>query len=1074
MIGRLCAGPKGGGSAGGLSEYLIGYAVAGKGSSKEEIAEALDGVYLEAERRTDLGVGALWSPEAGHGTRPSAILVRNCASLSTAALEMDADAAVNGAVQHATHHFVWSFRTCESGVLTDAQAVQYVSEVLDKLGLGHHRQQLVVHRDTMVRDESGTVTVGNLHLHAAIGSVDPRTGMAYETRGIWKHMARTEREVELAHGLEHDNGLYVVRDPGTRRARVEEATPDELAAWRRERREERLVAMERRSAEGYRARDTTFDRYADATVAPRLRTAMTLARDQDREPDWATLHAVAARYGCELQQDGDGRVILRDVGVGELRLEHERGRREVRTAMAAAGAERDEIDAAIAASKSGHEKVEAVERDRKREHGESLLLDDVLDDDCADMPAFQREDEAERAVVALVEHRPEVVLRDITAQSSTFGRDDVDAWLVLRIADPAQIERLGDLVVGHESVRVLEVDSRYPLLTTTEILDVEGRLDADARELAARASGFSSADIDAAVATYEAAMSESGGKPFCLSQEQRDALHSLERGGLVAIEGLPGTGKTTIQAAVRVLAQSQGREREIVGLTLSQAAAERLESEAGFSCVNTSRARIMEESGAPVIPRKGIVVVDEAAMVDSRAMGRILSLARERGSMVIAIGDTRQLQPIDAGASFRIVREAAKGAGTYSELRDIQRQRRDWHREAVSTLADAIVEGDNAKRLALVKGALEKLEANGAIAWSASRDSALDEAVTLTRSYRAAGFSDTLLLAGDKDTVRHLSEEDRRRDGREGRGRSYRTDGGMRELTVGDRFIFLENSLSGKRALGVRNGDRGDVVAVTASRISVRLDRDDGRVVTFSPRSYRAWDHGNALTVHKAQGASVGATVAALDRSTSAELAFVAASRSKHALALVIPRTAFRDLDDLAKHVSERISLKTTSQTYDEILERTGGKETIRVRKIERQRDAESSPLRRTWQAEVVEPMRAERDRRVLAVRSVYDARKKEIALSHAPLGERLDLGRTALCEFRSAVQDVHRSTKAPTYAAWLREREAEDQRLRYLHRSHEAKNEHSLTSGRGSAIRSTHKRKLTHEVSHDHHGHNR
>ena len=227
----------------------------------------------------------------------------------------------------------------------------------------------------------------------------------------------------------------------------------------------------------------------------------------------------------------------------------------------------------------------------------------------------------------------------------------------------------------------------------------------------------------------------------------------MSSGSLVAIDGLPGVGKTTIQGVIRVLGELTGRE--VVGLTLSQAAAERLESEAGFRCVNTARARILEEGRIPVIPHGGIVVVDEAAMVDSRANGRILQLARERGSAVLQVGDQRQLQPIDFGASFRIVEDATRAAGTHSELREIQRQERTWHREAVAMLADAIVERDDSKRLELVRRALGTLTDHGALVWTANRDEAIDVAISRSHEYKAAGL-DTLHM--DRDSV-HTSQK---------------------------------------------------------------------------------------------------------------------------------------------------------------------------------------------------------------------------------------------------------------------------------------------------------------------------
>ncbi len=1037
MVGKLCAAPAAGGGASGLIEYLVGYAISEKGATREEISDVLDAVYAEAEARADLGVDAIWSPTAGGGARPSSILVRNCASFSSASLEIDADAARNPGVRTGAMHFVWSWNTRESGKLTDEQVHAHVGDVLTKLDLGHHRSVAVVHRDTLVyerdldgsvrRDEGDNAVVrdGNLHVHVAVGSVDPGLGFAYDRTGLHRRMAWAEREVELDHGLDHDHGLAVVQDAGLETAHVRWADVHELAAWRAERKEERLVRQERRSFEGYRQRDGTFERYADATVAPRLQVALDLARQRGRDPDWATLHAVAARYGCELHAEPQGRVIVRDVGIGELRLAHEEERRELRRALTPQGIEVGEIEQRVAEMRSEHAKAETDERLRKRESGEVLPLDAVLNDGRSDMPTFQTIEESEQDIIDRIGGDPAIVLSDVTAQSSTFTREDIDLWLASRISDPTEIERLGDRVVGDGSVRVLSADTAQPLMTTTEVLAIEDRLENDAKALARSGSGLTRGDIDRAITAYEAQESTRRAEHFELSTEQRDALHGLSRGSLVTMDGLPGVGKTTIQGAVRVLGEQTGRE--VVGLTLSQAAAERLELEAGFKCVNTARARILEEGHVPVIPHGSIVVVDEAAMVDSRANGRILQLARERGSMVVEIGDVRQLQPIDFGASFRIVREAAREAGTYSELRDIQRQRRDWHKAAVTKLADAIVERDATKRLALVRDALGSLDEHGAIAWVANRDEGVDAAVSLARDHQSEG-RDTVTLASDKDSVRHLSEEHRRRDGRQGSGRRYMTAGGTREFAVGDRLMFLENSL-GTRGLGVRNGDRGEVLHANPNRIVVRMDGAAGRVVSFSPRAYQSFDYANASTVHKAQGASVDAAVPLIDRSASAELLFVAASRSKVGLDIVVPRTAFRDLDDLAEHIAQRISLKTTTRSYDELLERTGGKETIHVRNIEAQREA--APLRRVYEAEVVEPMRAVLNDRIDAARETYRERKREIADSELSIEERLNAGRDALRAMRKVVATTYRDLKPQAFGEWLHDHEEARERMR-------------------------------------------
>ena len=1021
MVGKLCATPARGSTASGLIEYLVGYAISEKGATRGEIADALDAVYLESEDRSDLGINMVWRPEAGGGTRPSSILARNVASFSTASLEIDSDGTRNPGVRSSAMHFVWSWNNSESSIITDEQAHTHVEQVLSKLDLGHHRTVAVVHRDT-----------DNLHVHCAVGSIDPGTGLAYDRTGLHRRMAWAEREVELANGLDHDRGLAVVQDAGFSTARVRWADKHELAAWRAERREERLIRQERRSFDAYRERDGSFERYVDATLAPRLQTAIDLDLQRGRIPSWATLHSVAARYGCELIADADVSVKVRDVGIGELRAAHERELREMRASLVERGLDPGEADEQLAELRAQHDAAEVIERERKRVSGDVAPLPTVLRNRLSDMPTYQDADQAEHAIVAEVEANPSLVLRAVTAQSSTFMREDVDQWLSARISDPMEIERLADLIVRSDEVRVLSADPVQPLITTTEILGIEDHLRDDATVLASTSSGIGRFEIDGAIREYERQESVRRNAQFKMSNEQRVALQQLSRASLIAIEGLPGVGKTTIQGAVRVLGEHTGRD--VVGLTLSQAAAERLESEAGFRCVNTARARILEEGHSPVIPFNGIVVVDEAAMVDSRANGRILEIARERGSIVVEIGDVRQLQPIDFGASFRIIRNAARDAGTYCELREVQRQERPWHREAVVQLADAIVERDEGRRFENVRDALTTLEKHGAITWAESRDAAIDLAVERSRGLRDAGL-DTLTLASDKDSVRHLSEEDRRRSDREGKGRLYATAGGLREFAAGDRLMFLENSL-GRGGLGVRNGDRGIVLQAKANEVVVALD-GDAKQVAFSPRAYRSFDYANACTVHKSQGASVDAAVSLIDRSASAELLFVATSRSKRELDIIVPRSAFENLDDLASHISGRISLKTTTQTFDEILERTGGKETIRVRNIEAQREA--LPLRRLYEADISEPLRAVQQTHVQQAREEYQKRKKEILESALSIESRLEARRDALRDMRKSVVATYRELRPQSFGEWLQKREEQrDRTMRGSHRQRE------------------------------------
>jgi ATP-dependent exoDNAse (exonuclease V) alpha subunit len=74
-----------------------------------------------------------------------------------------------------------------------------------------------------------------------------------------------------------------------------------------------------------------------------------------------------------------------------------------------------------------------------------------------------------------------------------------------------------------------------------------------------------------------------------------------------------------------------------------------------------------------------VLVVDEAGMVGSRKLARLLEHAQRAQAKVVLVGDDRQLAPIAAGGGFRALR-LRLGA---SELVENRRQLHAWQREAI-------------------------------------------------------------------------------------------------------------------------------------------------------------------------------------------------------------------------------------------------------------------------------------------------------------------------------------------------------------------------------------------------------
>ncbi|MGO7199811.1 AAA family ATPase, partial [Rhizobium brockwellii] len=56
-------------------------------------------------------------------------------------------------------------------------------------------------------------------------------------------------------------------------------------------------------------------------------------------------------------------------------------------------------------------------------------------------------------------------------------------------------------------------------------------------------------------------------------------------------------------------------------------------------------------NGHETLHRGDVVVVDEAGMVSSQQMARVLDIVEQAGAKVVLVGDAMQLQPIQAGAA---------------------------------------------------------------------------------------------------------------------------------------------------------------------------------------------------------------------------------------------------------------------------------------------------------------------------------------------------------------------------------------------------------------------------------------
>jgi len=460
--------------------------------------------------------------------------------------------------------------------------------------------------------------------------------------------------------------------------------------------------------------------------------------------------------------------------------------------------------------------------------------------------------------------RPELALEALTQQQSTFTRADL-ARLIHRQTDGA--EQFAIVMAKAEGlaelVRVGEDGRGRARFSTREMVGVERQLMATAVALGRRGT-HAVADKRRIAPVHRPGLSE---------EQHLAYLHVTRSRDLAVVVGIAGGGKSTMLGTARQAWAGQGYR--VRGAALSGIAAEGLEGSAGIESRTIAGWEHAWGQGKERLTARDVLVVDEAGMVGSRQLGRLVKAVHAAGAKLVLVGDAEQLQAIEAGAAFRAIAERV-GVIAITEPR---RQVEAWQRLATKELATA--------RTAM---ALDRYQGAGMVHRHATRDAAHAGVIAgWDAARRAAPTSSQIIFAHERADVRALNEAARavRRAVSElGPDRLLPTEAGVRAFAEGDRVYFLRN----ERGLGVKNGTLGTLERIEGERLVVRLDGPDGagasRAVTFDLAGYADLDHGYAATVHKNQGATVDQAHVLATQGMDRHLAYVALSRHRHAVQL--------------------------------------------------------------------------------------------------------------------------------------------------------------------------------------------
>lgn len=168
------------------------------------------------------------------------------------------------------------------------------------------------------------------------------------------------------------------------------------------------------------------------------------------------------------------------------------------------------------------------------------------------------------------------------------------------------------------------------------------------------------------------------------------ALSTHDR--FVAVQGLAGTGKTTMLKALNELAEQEGWT--VRGMAPTGAASKVLARETGIATDTVSMFQIKErqlqrdiefaQEYAPDFKRKSeLWVVDESSFLSQRQKAQLDNMANKAGAKVIYLGDTLQLQAVEAGKPFEM---AQRNGMDTAYMTEISRQKTPELKSAVGMI----------------------------------------------------------------------------------------------------------------------------------------------------------------------------------------------------------------------------------------------------------------------------------------------------------------------------------------------------------------------------------------------------
>ena len=448
------------------------------------------------------------------------------------------------------------------------------------------------------------------------------------------------------------------------------------------------------------------------------------------------------------------------------------------------------------------------------------------------------------------------------------------------------------------------------LFTSERVLAAENKiLDAASRAVIPA----STADVFELAAQKRRAELAAQGHTLPAGQEAMARAFATSDKLLVVGIGAAGAGKTSsTRLAVDAIEASGNR---VIGMAPTAAAAAVMRSGMRITADTVDKILTDWQSGkASVDVRPGdVLLVDEAGMIATPKMEKIITLAQERGALVRALGDYRQLSAVGSGGALRLV-DREIGAVHLDEL---FRFKNPEEAAATLSLREPPLVGTD-------KPFSWYLENNRVVAGSAD---AMVEDVFLKYSADIQAGKKSIMIASTNETVTRLNDLAQAHaieHGQVSTGAGAVALHNSSRAHVGDTIVTRQNA----RRLIVNSGQdfvqNGDLWRVTDlhddGRITAQHIQHGGKVTLPAHYVEQSVELGYASTIHRAQGSTVDTAHALVDASTDRAGAYVALTRGRENNQLYVSLADGEKRDDVLDRISSAYERDlTVHETVDQL-----------------------------------------------------------------------------------------------------------------------------------------------------------